>query len=187
MDRRLSYLYSKLREIAAKIPLTADEKKKDNKRLLLIAEHELNHWLHAQLKSRPVDSWFVSDKIKLWSGRMEKCRRKDLYYKKLDKIAKAKKEGREIYIKPSFDIDSLKEASIVDVAKFYGFEIKRSGVDKVFIKLRSENTPSCCLNITGNYFHDFGSSDSGDVIDFVRKIERCDFKESCEKLISMGY
>lgn len=80
-------------------------------------------------------------------------------------------------------IDEIKaRASIVDIVGRY-VNIKRAGVNyKGLCPFHSENTPSFVVSEDKQIFTCFGCGATGDVIEFVKKIENIDFVDAIEKL-----
>jgi 5S rRNA maturation endonuclease (ribonuclease M5) len=73
--------------------------------------------------------------------------------------------------------------SIVDVAKGYGITGKQTGQQvKVCCPFHQDKTPSCVLYVNDNGWKCFGCDAHGDVIDFVQRMEGCDFAQAVEKL-----
>jgi len=162
-------------------------REKEIKRLRRIAKKELSKWQHLRLEADTKDLWFIDDQTLIWLERFNKCEKTLAYYRRLKKADKDEKEGKVVTRPVEYDIERLKETPIVDIVKHYGFNVKMSGVGRGYIKLRQEKTASCCLTVDKNTFHDFGSGEHGDVIDFVAKQENCGFQEACKRLTLMGY
>jgi len=57
---------------------------------------------------------------------------------------------------------------ITDVAKYYGFKIRNK---KIKCPFHDDNDPSLNLNDIGNCFYCFGCNTSGDIIEFIRRME----------------
>lgn len=80
---------------------------------------------------------------------------------------------------PESFLDTLRQSSdIVSVISSY-VEVKRTGRDYVCsCPFHSEKTPSCHIYTENQSFYCFGCSAGGDVINFIRLIERLDYVES---------
>lgn len=80
---------------------------------------------------------------------------------------------------PDSFLDTLRQSSdIVSVISSY-VEVKRTGRDYVCsCPFHSEKTPSCHIYTESQSFYCFGCGAGGDVINFIRLIERLDYVES---------
>lgn len=80
---------------------------------------------------------------------------------------------------PDSFLDTLRQSSdIVSVVSSY-VEVKRTGRDYVCAcPFHSERTPSCHIYTESQSFYCFGCGAGGDVINFIRLIERLDYVES---------
>lgn len=80
---------------------------------------------------------------------------------------------------PDSFLETLRQSSdIVSVVSSY-VEVKRTGRDYVCsCPFHSERTPSCHLYTESQSFYCFGCGAGGDVINFIRLIERLDYVES---------
>lgn len=80
---------------------------------------------------------------------------------------------------PESFLDTLRQSSdIVSVVSSY-VEVKRTGRDYVCAcPFHSEKTPSCHIYTESQSFYCFGCGAGGDVINFIRLIERLDYVES---------
>lgn len=80
---------------------------------------------------------------------------------------------------PESFLDTLRQSSdIVSVVSSY-VEVKRTGRDYVCsCPFHSEKTPSCHIYTENQSFYCFGCGAGGDVINFIRLIERLDYVES---------
>ena len=70
-----------------------------------------------------------------------------------------------------------------DVLNRYNIKLNRN--NKAICPFHTEKTPS--FSVKGKMFYCFGCGEKGDSINFVQKIERCDFKEAisilgCEEI-----
>lgn len=83
-------------------------------------------------------------------------------------------------------IEELKQHSdILSIASMYCELQKQNGSYKARVNpLRDENTSSLFFYPDTQKFHDFGSGESGDVLDFIQAMERCTLSEAKEKLSS---
>lgn len=81
-------------------------------------------------------------------------------------------------------IQQAKKVSIVDVLQWYGFSPLKRGAKWLTYPnpFRSEKTPSFMVCPATNTFRDFGTAESGDVIDLIKKFENCGFAEAVRKL-----
>ena len=159
----------KLRKEHEELKKTNKWREKECRRLLKIAKERLIYWQHIYLRNAKLgNTWFIEDQVELWAERKEKCQKRVNYFNRLKKAKKDEANGIVTEKPIEYDILRLKEAPILDVVKHYGYQVKMAGINRAYIKLRqNERTPSCCLSLDKNIFHDFGSGDHGDVIDFV--------------------
>lgn len=81
--------------------------------------------------------------------------------------------------KQYYDIDRIKEIPILDVCESLGIEVISRG-SNLKCKLRDERTPSTVLYTKNgrNEYHDFGTSEHGDVIQLVSSYLRVDRGEA---------
>ncbi len=81
------------------------------------------------------------------------------------------------------DVDALRQqADIVAVIGDYT-QLRRAGKSfKGLCPFHTERTPSFTCTPEGNYFHCFGCGASGDIYDFLQRVEGMDFPESVETL-----
>ena len=81
------------------------------------------------------------------------------------------------------DVDALRQqADIVAVIGDYT-TLRRAGKSfKGLCPFHTERTPSFTCTPDGNFFHCFGCGASGDVYDFLQRVEGLDFPESVEAL-----
>ena len=170
----MSYLLDK---IEALLPVPAievdklEEARATNNSLL----QEISELQHLRLKYSSVDLVFIEDLL------LEKIR-KHQSLKVTLLYLENKKRGIETR---GYDISSIKQKSILSVVEVYRFKTVKSSNNRVYIALRNEKTPSCCLYLDSNTWYDYGSHKHGDIIDFVREIESCDFKDACKILQSL--
>ncbi len=77
------------------------------------------------------------------------------------------------------NIDDIKrEHPMPEVVRQYGIEINRAG----FCRCPFHNERTASMKIYAQSFYCFGCGAGGDVIDFVRLYERCDFKTAFRML-----
>lgn len=77
------------------------------------------------------------------------------------------------------NIDDIKrDHPMPEVVRQYGIEINRSG----FCRCPFHNERTASMKIYAQSFYCFGCGAGGDVIDFVRLCERCDFKTAFRML-----
>lgn len=77
------------------------------------------------------------------------------------------------------DIEEIKQNNpMPEVARRYGIEINRAG----FCRCPFHNERTASMKIYAQSFYCFGCGAGGDVIDFVRLYERCDFKTAFRML-----
>lgn len=77
------------------------------------------------------------------------------------------------------DIDDIKrDHPMPEVVRQYGIEINRAG----FCRCPFHNERTASMKIYAQSFYCFGCGAGGDVIDFVRLYERCDFKTAFRML-----
>lgn len=77
------------------------------------------------------------------------------------------------------NIDDIKrEHPMPEVVRRYGIEINRAG----FCRCPFHNERTASMKIYAQSFYCFGCGAGGDVIDFVRLYERCDFKTAFRML-----
>ena len=81
------------------------------------------------------------------------------------------------------DIDALRQqADIVAVIGDYT-QLRRAGKSfKGLCPFHTERTPSFTCTPAGNFFHCFGCGASGDIYDFLQRVEGMDFPEAVETL-----
>ncbi|WP_028323123.1 CHC2 zinc finger domain-containing protein [Desulfatirhabdium butyrativorans] len=74
--------------------------------------------------------------------------------------------------------------SLADVVTSRGIELKPSGPGRwrALCPFHGERTPSFFVYENSNRYHCFGCGESGDAIDFVRRLEGCTFKDAVERL-----
>lgn len=72
------------------------------------------------------------------------------------------------------------EVNIVDICRNYGIKVEKG---KALCPFHDEKTPSMSINYKNtNRYHCFGCGESGDVINFVMKMENLDFLSATEKI-----
>ena len=77
------------------------------------------------------------------------------------------------------NIDDIKrDHPMPEVVRQYGIEINRAG----FCRCPFHNERTASMKIYAQSFYCFGCGAGGDVIDFVRLYERCDFKTAFRML-----
>ncbi len=78
-----------------------------------------------------------------------------------------------------------KETDITHVLSNYGFDPTRRGQARHWYNspFRAENIPSFVVNLKKNTWRDYGIQEGGDVIDVVRKLEGCTFREAIAKIV----
>jgi hypothetical protein len=81
------------------------------------------------------------------------------------------------------DIDALKSIPIADFLEQRGVK-SRTINGKVFFSApyRDDPNPSMKIDLESNRWYDFGTGEKGDIIDLVRKINGCDFKNAVQIL-----
>jgi DNA primase len=79
------------------------------------------------------------------------------------------------------DIEALRaQADIVAIVSDYT-ELKRAGKShKGLCPFHTERTPSFTVSAVGNLYHCFGCGASGDLYDFLMRIEGLEFPEAVE-------
>lgn len=84
-------------------------------------------------------------------------------------------------------VEDLKSRTdIVDIVRKYA-ELKKSGKNYMCRSpFRNERTPSFCVSPDQQFWYDFGSSEGGDVISFLERIENISFREALEMLSDMA-
>lgn len=90
-----------------------------------------------------------------------------------------------VIMKLTFEqIQKAKSVPIMDVMQWFGYTpIKHGKKWQTFQNpFRVENTPSFMVCPATNTFRDFGTAESGDVIDLLQKFEGCDFRQAVLKL-----
>ena len=119
--------------------------------------HEVFNFVHKALEETSDEQWFENKYPRgFFKETFEYPKRKSTVIKK--KLMKGK-------IKKLID-DNI---SIIDVAKSYGLEIKN---DKCLCPFHDEENASLVFYPKTNSFFCFGCRKGGDVIEFVRRIER---------------
>lgn len=180
----------KLKIISLDKFLKIDTEKNDLKhtrKKLINLRKSLSYWQHMHITEEKRNIWLIEWQILSILPEIERLEKRIGYLRKVAQIEKDKKAGKPVTEIHSFDIENLKRADILEIAKSFGLVPEMSGHRRAFIKLRNERTPSCCLYLDRNAWYDFGSGDHGDVIDLVGKLDHCDFKSACQRLIYMGY
>lgn len=90
-----------------------------------------------------------------------------------------------VMMKLTFEqIQRAKSVPIMDVLQWFGYTpIKQGKKWQIFENpFRREKTPSFMVCPATNTFRDFGTAESGDVIDLLQKFEGCDFRQAVLKL-----
>lgn len=85
-----------------------------------------------------------------------------------------------------FTEDLKNRLDIVEIVRKYA-ELKKSG--KNFMcksPFRNERTPSFCVSPDKQFWYDFGSSEGGDVISFIERIENLSFPEAVDHLAQVA-
>ena len=144
--------------------LTQDEAEKIHLRYLkgrkksLQTNVDMFYRLHLQSPS-----WFTTGEWKEWNDKLERVKSTIYFIKHKDKYTNL----------PKFDIERLKQIPIGEIV-----EVQNNN----FFKIRDEKTPSCYWYKSSNRWCDFGSSESGDVIDITMKLNNIDFISACQLL-----
>ncbi len=82
--------------------------------------------------------------------------------------------------------DLKNRIDIVEVIRKYA-ELKKSGKNYMGRSpFRNERTPSFCVSPDKQFWYDFGTSEGGDVISFLERIESLSFPEAVEHLADMA-
>ena len=82
--------------------------------------------------------------------------------------------------------DLKNHIDIVEIVRKYA-ELKKSGKNYMCRSpFRNERTPSFCVSPDKQFWYDFGTSEGGDVISFLEKIENFSFPEAVEHLADMA-
>lgn len=80
---------------------------------------------------------------------------------------------------PSYVAQEIKDrVTMREIAEHYGLEVNRAGFASC--PFHRERTPS--LKVYERSFHCFGCGETGDQIDFVRKIDGVDFNTACARI-----
>ncbi|MGI8681165.1 MAG: DNA primase [Mycobacteriales bacterium] len=84
------------------------------------------------------------------------------------------------------DVARVRERSPISTVIGAHLQLRGAGPDrlKALCPFHDEKTPSFSVNTGLGYFHCFGCGESGDVFDFVRKMEQLTFPEAVEALAS---
>ncbi len=84
------------------------------------------------------------------------------------------------------DVTRVRERSPIAAVIGEHLQLRPAGPDRVkgLCPFHDEKTPSFSVNTALGYFHCFGCEESGDVFDFVRKMEHLSFPEAVETLAS---
>lgn len=80
-----------------------------------------------------------------------------------------------------YDIKQIKAIPVADVARKYGIKLEEKH-NRLWGKLRDENTASFSINLSKNLWYDFGARKGGSVIDLVAELEGITSKEAINKL-----
>lgn len=80
--------------------------------------------------------------------------------------------------------EKIAEIDLPMIMENEGIKLHRSGNNLRFCcPFHDDTTPSVSLRNNGKWrFHCFGCGESGDVVDFIQKLHRCDFKAACQFL-----
>lgn len=184
---RLDDIYDKTKELLLKNEDWFKKNLKERKACradIKELELSLDYWSTSYISAPNETLWFITDRIDVVNYYLEKSRRKLFFlnqiYKERRAEEKSKKTGEPI-LKPKFktyNIERIKEIKIKTILDQAGVKIE----GKNFFKLRNEKTASTHFNEDGNYWHDFGSGDGGDVISLYQKLHSCDFKTAIKEL-----
>lgn len=126
--------------------------------------------LHALiLRTAPQDRWCPQ---MFWEEQLQKFNKVEANIRHITLLMEGKIQRKD------YDIERLKQIPIGDV-----FETTAAGFF-VSNPLRNERTPSNSLhwNKKTNTWNDYGSSEHGDIIDMVQKVNKCSFIKACEIL-----
>ncbi|MCF7905883.1 DNA primase, partial [Candidatus Gracilibacteria bacterium] len=78
--------------------------------------------------------------------------------------------------------DLKNRIDIVELVRKYA-ELKKSGKNYMCRSpFRNERTPSFCVSPDKQFWYDFGSSEGGDAISFLERMESVNFREAVEML-----
>ena len=85
---------------------------------------------------------------------------------------------------PYIDFAFVKEhASFAHVLEHYGLQIVGRGAQRaVLCPFHRETKPSCKVHLEKRVFHCFGCEASGNLLDFVAKLEECDLRDAAIKI-----
>lgn len=82
--------------------------------------------------------------------------------------------------------DLKSRIDIVEIVRKYA-ELKKSGKNYMCRSpFRNERSPSFCVSMEKQFWYDFGTSEGGDVISFLEKIENFSFPEAVEYLADIA-
>lgn len=82
------------------------------------------------------------------------------------------------------ELDQIKQGvSMVDIASAQGYALKRQGAELVLCcPFHEDKTPSCYINPEKNVFYCHGCGAKGDVIQWLMKTEKLEFRQACDQL-----
>uniref|UniRef100_A0A7V3RED2 DNA primase n=1 Tax=Mesoaciditoga lauensis TaxID=1495039 RepID=A0A7V3RED2_9BACT len=90
-----------------------------------------------------------------------------------------------MYVKKEFE-DFKSQCDIVSVVSHYVVLEKAGSSYRGLCPFHDEKTPSFYVNPQKGFFHCFGCGASGDVIEFVKKIENLSFQEAVQKVAELS-
>lgn len=135
-------------------------------------------------RARPEDKWFYSlvrDILfvnPLTEGRGKKIKRNYFYLSSLKPIAK------ELKINKITDADIEKAKDIPIEFLYFGQLQKRGNLLVGFCPFHNDRrTPNFTIYVNQNRFHCFSCLVSGDSIDFIQKLNNCDFIKAIKTLL----
>lgn len=83
--------------------------------------------------------------------------------------------------------DLKNRIDIVEIVKRYASDLKKSGKNYMCRSpFRNERTASFCVSPDKQFWYDFGTSEGGDAISFLEKIENMNFPEAVEMLADIA-
>jgi hypothetical protein len=85
------------------------------------------------------------------------------------------------------DIETVRSrADIIALAEGYYLRLRKSGRNfKTCCPFHHDRTPSFFLYPTQNRYHCFGCQADGDAIDFMQRMDGCDFRTACQKVVGV--
>ena len=119
-------------------------------------------------------------------GEMRKKQKATGRRQKEQLIFRMKREKKQLEMNDRFLEDLKNRTDIVELVRKYA-ELKKAGKNYMCRSpFRNERTPSFCVSADKQFWYDFGTSEGGDAISFLEKIENISFREAVEMLADIA-